>query len=207
WHMPEMLALRKFAISKRAADGSLIGTGAYKVAEWQQGERVLLNANDDYWGGRSYPDAIEFQMGSSLREQLVQRQLGVYSAAELTLDQLRALELPGQNPALSRPTDLVVIVFPSDAPPGKPRRVIDPRIREALAAAIDRATLSNALLQRRGSPASGLLPQWLTGYEFMLGTPTDRERARKLVTDAGLLPTAQPISLAYDFSDPITKLI
>src|SRR5262245_30498760 len=92
WHVPEMLALRKFAISKRAADGSLIGTGAYKLGDWQQGERAVLNANDDHWGGRSYPEAIEFQMGASLREQLVQRQLGGYAAAELTLDQLRELE-------------------------------------------------------------------------------------------------------------------
>src|SRR5215831_11152870 len=49
-HMPEALALGKFAIIKRQADGTLLGTGAYRLAEWQPGERALLQVNDDYWG-------------------------------------------------------------------------------------------------------------------------------------------------------------
>src|SRR5947209_4945562 len=94
-HMPELLALPKYAIVKRAADssgaGALIGTGPYKLNQWQAGERAQFIANDDYWGGRAFPDAIEFQMGASLREQLIDRQLGPYAAPEDNIDQLRVL--------------------------------------------------------------------------------------------------------------------
>jgi peptide/nickel transport system substrate-binding protein len=210
-HMPEMMALPKFAVAKRQADGSLLGSGPYKVSEWKPGERALFSANEDYWGGRSYPDAIEMLMGASLREQLVQRQLAPYSAAELTLDQLRALEQASQNVMLSRPADLLVVVFPQPDPAlasGRPiRKAVDPRVREALSASLDRGAISNALLQRKGLPASGLLPQWLTGYEFLLTATADRARARKLVADAGLGAQLPPISLAYDFSDPVAKLV
>jgi ABC-type transport system substrate-binding protein len=62
-------------------------------------------------------------------------------------------------------------------------------------------------LQRKGAPASGLLPQWLTGYEFLLGVASDRARARKLAGDAGFASSAPAITLAYDFADPVTKLV
>ncbi len=208
-HLPEMLALEKFAIIKRQPDGTLLGSGPYRLSQWQPGERALFAANEDYWGGRSYPDAIEFQMGAGLREQLLQRQLGPYSAAELSPDGVRALDQSAQEVLLSRPADLLVILFlPPDSAsaPGK-RKPVDPRVRQALAFAMDRAAISNAMLQKRGVPASGLLPQWLTGYEFLLDSAVDRERARKLAAEAGMGAPPPLISLAYDFADPVAKLV
>jgi peptide/nickel transport system substrate-binding protein len=209
-HLPEMLALEKLAIVKRQSDGTLMGTGPYRVTAWQPGERALFTANDDYWGGRPYPDSIEFQMGAGLREQLLQRQLGPYAAAELTLDGLRALEQSGQSISSSRPADLLAVVFlqPDSAGlAGRQRKAVDPRVRQALALSLNRAAISNVLLQRRGTPASGLLPQWLTGYEFLLEGAQDADRARKLVAGVGPVTPATPIALAYDFSDATAKLI
>jgi ABC-type transport system substrate-binding protein len=207
-HLPEMLALERFAIVKRRPDGMLVGSGAYRLSEWQPGERALFSANEDYWTGRPYPDAIEFQMGASLRDQLLQRQLGPYAAAAINLDALRVLDPGVQNVLMSRPSDLLVLVFlqSDNAPPavrGR-RKPVDPRIREALAASMNRQAVG-ALLQRRATPASGLLPQWLTGYEFLLNTAQDPDRARKLALSAGAVTS--PISLAYDFSDPTAKLV
>jgi ABC-type transport system substrate-binding protein len=208
-HLPEMLALEKFAVLKRQTDGSLVGTGPYRLNQWQPGERALFTVNEDYWGGRSYPDSIEFQMGAALREQLLQRQLGPAAAAELTPDAVHMLDQSGQEILLSRPADLLVISFllPDNASASGKRKPVDPRIRQALANAIDRDAISNAMLQKRGAPASGLLPQWLTGYEFLLDPTFDRPRARKLVADASIGTTPAPITLAYDFADPVAKLV
>lgn len=209
-HMPEALALSKFAIVKRQADGSLLGTGAFKLGEWQPGERALLQVNDDYWRGRAYPESIEFQMGAFLREQLLQHNLGPNLAAELPLEALRALEQSGQTVPLSRPADLLVIVFlQPDAPlPGRPgKKAVDPRVRQALAASLNRNAVSNVLLQKRGAPAAALLPQWLTGYAFLFPSAQEPERARKLVAEAGLAGPAPSISLAYDFADPLAKMV
>ena len=209
-HMPELLALLRFAVVKRNADNTLVGTGPYRLSEWQPGERAVLSANEDYWGGRPYPDVIQFQMGSSLREQLLERQLGQYSAAELTVDQLRPLEQSNQNLQLSRPSDLLLLLFlqPDVASPGaRPaRKPVDPRVREALSNAINRAAINNVILQKRGAPASGILPQWLTGYEFLFPTATNLERAKELRAEAAGLVIIPPIALAYDFSDPVAKL-
>lgn len=201
-HLPELLALARFSIMKR--NGALIGTGPFTLTDWQPGDRALLTAFDGYWGGRSFPDSIEFRMGLSLREHLMERNLGLDHAVELGVDQVRALEpAPASQPVLvSRPADIVVLFFlQSTVPSHKP---IDPRIREALADSINRSAISNVLLQKKGTPAGGLLPQWLTGYEFLFPARQDMDRARKLRTDAGAVT---PIVLAYDAFDPVMKTI
>jgi ABC-type transport system substrate-binding protein len=210
-HMAETLALPRYAIVKRQMENNsavLTGTGGYKITQWQAGERAQFTANEDYWGGRPFADTIEFQMGASLRDQLMDRQLGPYAATELSVDQIRAVEQNNQTVYVSRPADLMAIVFPQRDCTGRPsKKAVDARVREALGLAINRAAISNVLLQRKGTPAAGLLPQWLNGYEFMVGGATNLDRARELRSDAAAFVVIMPIALAYDFSDPLAKLV
>lgn len=207
--MPQVLAQTRFAIVKRNGDGSLAGTGRFKATQWQPGERATLAANEDYWGGRPYPDAIDFQMGTSLRDQILQRQLGPASLAEVPLDQVRALEQSNQNLSISQPSDLLAVVFiqPDIVGSGSARKPVDPRVREVFAYAINRSAISNVILQKRGTPATGLLPQWLTGYEFLLPSRDNPDHARELRADTAALVIIPPISLAYDYADPAAKLV
>jgi peptide/nickel transport system substrate-binding protein len=211
-HMEEVVASPKYAIVKRQADSAgaavLVGTGPYRLNQWQAGERAQFVVNEDYWGGRAFADAIEFQMGASLREQLLDRQLGVNAAAEVAMDQVRALEQTNQSVAVSRPGDLLAVMFlQGDAPLRTGRKPVDSRVREALGLALDRAAINNVLLQRRGAPASGLLPQWLTGYEFIFPGSPNLERARDLRADAAAYVVITPIMLAYDAADPLARLV
>lgn len=203
-HLPELLSLEKFAIIKRAADNSLTGSGPYKLTQWQPGEHAVFSANEDYWGGRPYPDSIEVQMGASLRDHLLERNLGRDHAAELSIDQVHALEQTSQNVQLSRPAELLVIEFLQSDHDSRGRKPVDPRIREALSYALNRNAISNVLLQRKAAPAGALLPQWLTGYEFMFSATPDPDQAHRLRMEAGSVPA---INLAYDFSDPVAKMV
>ncbi|HKW74438.1 MAG TPA: ABC transporter substrate-binding protein [Terriglobales bacterium] len=207
--MPEVLAQTQFAIVKRLGDGSLVGTGSYKLSQWQPGERATLTANEDYWGGRPYPDAVDFQMGASLRDQVLQRQLGPASLAEVPLDQVRALEQSNQNLSIMPPADLLVVLFlqPDSSAGSTARKAVDPRVREAFAYAVNRSAISNVILQKRGAPASGLLPQWLTGYEFLFPSRDNPDHARELRADTAALVIIPPISLAYDYADPAARLV
>lgn len=209
--MPELLALPRYAIVKRQADGNnppiLIGTGSYKLNQWQAGEHAQFTANEDYWGGRPFPDTIEFQMGATLRDQLMDRQLGSFAAAELSVDQIRNVEQNNQTVMLSRPADLLALVFLQPDSGGRPgKKPVDARVRQALGLAMNRAAISNVIFQRRAIPASGLLPPWLTGYEFMFSGATDISRAKELRADAAAYVVISPISLAYDFADPLARL-
>ncbi|HYX54508.1 MAG TPA: ABC transporter substrate-binding protein [Candidatus Limnocylindrales bacterium] len=208
-HLPELLALPRFAIAKKTPENTLFGTGPYKFSEWQPGERLVLTTNDDYWGGRPFPDAIEFQMGVPLRDQLLERQLGPYAAAELTVDQVRSLEQSSQNVMISRQSDLFAIVFlqTDDASATRGRKPVDPRIREALANTVNRNAITNVILQKRAAAASGLLPQWLTGYESLFPANSNIDRAKELRSETAALIIIPPIALAYDASEPTSKLL
>jgi ABC-type transport system substrate-binding protein len=205
-HLPEILALLRFAVVKKMADGALEGTGPFKLSEWQPGEHALFIANDDYWGGRAFPDAIDVRMGLSLREHLLEHRLGPDHAAELGIDQVRTLEQSNQNLLLSRPADLLAVVFlqRNSAATASGRKAVDARIREAISMAMSRSAISNVLLQKKSIPARGLLPQWLTGYEFLLPAENNMENARKLRAEAN---STASLTLAYDFSDPVAKIV
>src|SRR3954470_16888872 len=86
-HLPELLALAEFSITKTDVDGSVLGSGPFRVDTFQAARRIVLAANDDYWGGRPYLDKIEITMGGSVREQLINRRLDLDDFVELSLDQ------------------------------------------------------------------------------------------------------------------------
>jgi ABC-type transport system substrate-binding protein len=135
------------------------------------------------------------------------RQLGSFAATELSVDQIRNVEQNNQTVMLSRPADLLALVFLQPDSGGRPgKKPVDARVRQALGLAMNRAAISNVIFQRKAVPASGLLPQWLTGYEFMFSSATDINRAKELRADAAAYVVISPISLAYDFADPLARL-
>ena len=205
--VPVELAGVRNAILHRGGDGVTIGSGPFRITEWQAGRHAVFTANEDYWGGRPFADSIEFQMGSTLRDQLMDRQLGSYAATELSVDQIRNVEQNNQTVTLSRPADLLALVFLQPESGGRPgKKPVDARVRQALGLTMNRAAISNVIFQRKGLPASGLLPQWLTGYEFMFSGATDMNRAKELRADAAAFVVIGPIALAYDFADPLARL-
>src|SRR5439155_18675399 len=82
----------------------------------------------------------------------------------------------------------------------------DARIREAIALTIDRTAISRVLLQKQAEAAPSLLPQWMTGYNFLFTSQPDIERARKLRNEA-VRNGAVSISLAYDVGDNVSRAI
>ena len=170
-------------------DGGFIGTGPFRLASWVPGGTARFTANDDYWGGRPFLDAIQVQMGRGLRDQLVDLELGKTDVAELGPADLRRASERGGAVWTSAPLNLIALVFPAG-------RSEDPRIRHALGLSIDRAAMHNVLLQKQGEISAALLPQWLSGYAFAFPAVPDVGHARALA--AGLSQQDRVLTLAYD---------
>ena len=192
------LATTRYSIVKRDGD-TLAGSGPFRLSQWQPGQRAVLTANDDYWGGRPFLDAIEIQMGRGLRDQLIDLQTGRADVVEVAPDQARRSAQSGQRLVQSSPVDLVALVFV----PGQ-AAADDARRREALARSLDRAAITTVLLQRQGEPAASLLPQWMSGYAFLFPAAPDLARARQLRAE---LSAALPLSLVYDSADPLGQAV
>src|SRR5436305_10152409 len=90
---------------------------------------------------------------------------------------------------------LVALVFSRTSP-----AVSDARVRSAFSMAIDRAAISNVLLQHQGESASGLLPAWVSGYAAAFSIPYDATAARQLRVDA---KQQSVIRFAYPANDAL----
>ena len=170
------------AIVVREPDGSLTGTGPFRVAKWEAGKAATLIAHEGHWKGRPYLDSIEIQMGRDLRDQTQDLQLGKADVTDAS---------PGTRETM--PDETVALIFET------PRA--SPALREAVSLCIDRVAIRRVLLKGHGDISGALLPQWLSGYAFLFEGKRDVARARQLAI-GGL-----PLSFAYDRQDAVMRSI
>lgn len=196
--LPRQLARSKHSIFLRTADGRLLGTGPFRVAEWQPGRLARLTAHEEHRTGRPFLDAVEIEMGRPLRDQLVDLELGRADVIEVAPNQVRSLGQRDFPIWYSVAVELWALVFRRDSP-----GVQDARLREAMLLSIDRASAHAVLLHKQGEPSGGLLPQWLSGYAFLFPTVHNLARARSLL--AGL--AGRSLILSYNSGDTLERSI
>ena len=197
-NFPAMLSLAQYAISAPSSDGNIVGSGPFTL-ERRTGSQFALKAYDEYWGGRPFLDAIELLTSRSTREQMSDFSLDRADTVEVTAEQLRRAQQDHLRLTISRPSQTLFLL----ADLGKPG-VQDPRLRQAIALAIDRAALHNVIFQHQGEIAAGVLPSWLSGYEFLFNASPDVARARQLRLEVGQVSN---LTIGYDSQDPLGRLI
>jgi ABC-type transport system substrate-binding protein len=196
--LPVELTLPRNSIVKRDG-GKASGTGPFAISEWDPGKKLVLVARDEYWGGRTFLDAIEITMGKSLHDQMISVDLGKAQIIEVAPEQAHRATAEGRYVESSAPVELIALVFNRD-----PQSPEDGRQRQALALSIDRELLNMVVLQGGGEPAGGLLPNWMTGYGFLFPASIDLALARQVRSD---IPHTTSWTLGYDPSDPTARVI
>jgi peptide/nickel transport system substrate-binding protein len=183
----EQLASGRYFVFRAQPDSSLIGTGPFVLAETSAGAssdsnaspqkplHLKFGARDDAWSGRPFLDAIDVTLGYPALRQLLDLQVGRADVIDIPPDLVRKAQQENLRVWSSPPDTLLALRF-DDAQPG----AANPSFREALDLALDRDTMANVLLQRQALPSNALLPQWLSGYAFLFGTPMNLERAKVL---------------------------
>lgn len=184
--LPEILADPAMSISD--ADGA--GTGPFRVASWTRGARARLEAFDAHWRGRPFLDAVEMEFGADARRQRVEFELKRADVVVTPPTEPR----PPAAPRALQPTNLLLLGIDAS---GAFASIV---ARRVLAAAIDRETLTRLLPPGSAEAAESFLPQWLSGYTFLLNAFT-----AAATTGAGV--PRGPFSVVYDESDPVARLI
>jgi hypothetical protein len=177
--------------------------GAFHVTAFEAGKRAVLGATEDYRLGRPFVDSIEITMGRPARERILDLELNKADFAEIPAENARRAAERGVRVSRSRPDELLALVFLRGAEP-KRTRLIDARIREAIALSIDRSAIVNFILQKEGEPAGGLLPQWSSGTAFLFSTVANVVHAKEL--SAQIVP-APKIVLGYDSDDSLEQAV
>jgi len=192
------LALPRNAIAKRDV-GKLIGTGPFHVIEWQPGRKLTVAANEEYWRGRPYIDAIEIEMDRSFRDQMTEFELRKADLVEIAPEQTHRFAQEGRGLTSSARVELLALVFTRDASSAQEKT-----LRQALGLSIERGSIRSVLLQGIGEPSGALLPTWISGYGFVFSTETELQKARQLRAEVRAVGTR---TVGYDGNDPLCRLV
>lgn len=161
-----------------------VGTGPYKITEFVPNQRLVYERHDGYWGERA-----PFQRVTITRIPELSARITGLRNNELDLvtnvppDQLASIEADRALKVEGLVTPLFhVVIFNTQNP-----RMANPKLRQALSLAIDRATLNEALWQGKAVvPSTHTYPQFGPLYMPELATfKYDPARAKALLKEAG----------------------
>jgi peptide/nickel transport system substrate-binding protein len=193
--LPQRLATGRNFIYHVAADGkSAAGTGPFVVERWDSSAspaQAVLAANAQCWAGRPFVDRVAILLGIESPRIEADLEFGLADVGELAPAEMRLAAERGVRTWSSEPVDLFALTFDSSRP-----AVQNLNLREAIAAAVERSSIANFVLQRQAVPAGALLPEWISGYAFLFPSgPNEPPNALSAVA-----PPA-PLILVYDSQD------
>ena len=198
----------KEAVDAAGADfGKLpVGTGAFKLAEWTIGQRLVFARNTDYWrAGEPYLDQITFEVGQEPIVALLRLQNG-------------EIDVPGDGIPPAKFTEVM-------ADPAQAARVVEggqlhtgyitlnvkmppfdnAAVRQAVNMAINKDRIVQ-IINGRAVPATQPLPPSMPGYtQGYAGYSFDPEGAKKMLADAGF-PSGFETELYVMNTDPNPRI-
>lgn len=190
--------MRRDIVEKHGDDwtepGNIETCGPYRLAEWRHEYRMKLERNDGYYGERAGLDRIVFYM---VTEQSTA--LSLYQTGDV--DALDVLPPPAIPSYIGKPDyynypyfSIYYYGFNTTKPP-----VDNPKVRAALAHAIDRSKLPD-ILKGNQIPYTAVIPAGMEGSDPGLGRAFDPARARALLKEAGYEDPSglPPITVAYN---------
>jgi peptide/nickel transport system substrate-binding protein len=164
-----------------ANPGPLAGTGLYRIVEYDPGKRLRLEASPDSWRGRARVPALEMRPydPKSLEAAFVGGEVHVgYLDEDATVRMLATTDLALQR---TLQANVHTVRFNSTKPPFD-----DPRIRHALALAIDQQSIQRTVYRGHGWAANQIVGADCYGFDPELPPSAhDPNRAGQLLRDSG----------------------
>lgn len=160
-----------------------MGSGPYKLVEWRKGVETELAANDAYWRGKPPFPSVLFRAVPDVSTRIADLRTGRADLIrEVPPDQAAAIQSSAGAALLSGATERVGYLY-INAQSGP---TADVRVRKAIAHAIDRQTLIDALLEGYAAPVNIIGAEPIFGYTADIpGYDYDPAKAAALIKEAG----------------------
>ncbi len=171
------------------------GTGPFKLGEWVEGDRLVLEWNDLYYGNPAKLSKVNFYLWGGVPILMYETdQIDATSVPVSYKDRVTDTNDPFYNELRIFPEfSFYYIGFNTEKPPFD-----DYYVRAAFSMAVNRDKIAALIFRGMVEPAAGILPVGMPGYnENLKGLGYDPEKAKDMIKkssygDAGNLP---PITL------------
>ena len=198
-----------FIVSSKAAKGAttadfnagkaVVGTGPYKLVEWVNGDHLVVERNEKYWGPKPAWARVTERVIAKDPTRLAALLAGQVDAIDaVPIPDLERLKREGRFAlyrgaaalvhyvALDSTRDESPFVTAKDGKPLGRNPLKDPRVRKALSLAVNRDAIVKRIMEGSAIPAAQLLSeQFPTASKALKPDPYDVARAQALMKEAG----------------------
>ncbi len=161
-----------------------MGTGPFKFVHHIKGQEVLVEANEDYWGGAPYLDAIAMRPIPETAARLLALEAGesqvIYNVPPR--DAERYMNDPSLGIEVLTPPQQRSIFIGMNTKWGP---LQDPTVRKALNYAVDQQAIIDNILLGLTQPMDSPLPPACACYKSTMNYEYDPDKARDLLAEAG----------------------
>ncbi|CAN5377903.1 hypothetical protein BH10CHL1_BH10CHL1_09140 [soil metagenome] len=185
-------------LEKTGGGGELIehpnGTGPYMLSEWKRGDQLILKRFDGFWGEKAKTENLIFRWSAESAQRLVELQAGTVDSIDNPgPDDFATIEGDANLQLKTRSSQNVLYMgWNRSYPPFD-----NEKVRQAFAMAIDKDRLVANFYPPGSSVATQFMPPSLFGFTKEVDWyKYDPEQAKKLLTEAGVLPGFKT-TLAY----------
>src|SRR5213083_1249986 len=160
-----------------------VGTGPFKFVEWKQTDYLKVAKNENYWQkGLPKVDTITWKPVVDNNSRAAVMQTGeAHFTYPVPYEQAEVLKAKPELEVVAAPS--IVLRYLSMNTQQKP--FDNPKVRQAIAYAINKDALAKVAFAGNATPAEGVAPEGVQ-YAVKIGTwPYDLAKAKQLMTEAG----------------------
>lgn len=163
-----------------------LGSGPYRFISYKEGDVIQLEANADYWGGAPNIPSVRVKVvtdNSTRQAELMSGEVDMAYNAQFDPETVRALgERSDMQVVIGNGGNIGYLGLNTTSV----SLLANPKIRQAVACAIDREVIIHRLLRDQARKANAILPpeQWAYNAD-VTDYGHDPERAKQLLDEAG----------------------
>ncbi|CAG7653740.1 peptide-binding protein [Paenibacillus allorhizosphaerae] len=164
-----------------------VGSGAYKLEEWKQGQYLRFVRNENYYKGKPAIEKVTAKIIPDGNAQMAQLQTGEINVVGVPVDNLAAMDQYAKTSGK--------IKLQKGIGTGQYQFVAwnltnplfqDKKVRQALTTAIDRQGIVDSIVEGQGKLVnSQTAPSYWTFTDNVPKFPYDPEKAKKMLAEAG----------------------
>ena len=159
-----------------------VGTGPFKFVEWVKGDRVTVQRNDDYWGGRPNLDRVVVKTVREDQSRVLMLESGDADLiVNIPTEEIARLKKDPRFTVESSPTARALFI----AINVKKKPFDDVRVRQALNYAVNRDAIVKDLFQNNARVIPAHVSPLQNGYAQLSGYSYDPKKAKELLAQSG----------------------